>query len=78
MNPAVIQLLANLTSLALTATQAARHVQEGLALVGGILTRMQAEGRTTLTPEEWAQIDGADATARARLQALIDQGQAGG
>jgi hypothetical protein len=41
--------------------------------ISALITQMQAEGRTTLTPEEWATIDAAYATAHTdALSALAD------
>jgi hypothetical protein len=37
-----------------------------------LIAKLNAEGRTTLTDEEWAVIVAADDLARARLQALIE------
>jgi hypothetical protein len=43
-----------------------------------LIAKLNAEGRTTLTDEEWAVIVAADDLARARLQALIEAKKAGG
>lgn len=43
-----------------------------------LIAKLNAEGRTELTDEEWAVIVSADDLARARLQALIDARKAGG
>ncbi|HSW34194.1 MAG TPA: hypothetical protein VLH36_11340 [Steroidobacteraceae bacterium] len=43
-----------------------------------LIAKLNAEGRTELTDEEWAVIVAADDLARARLQALIDARKAGG
>jgi hypothetical protein len=43
-----------------------------------LIAKLNAEGRTELTNEEWAVIVAADDLARARLQALIDAKKAGG
>ncbi len=37
--------------------------------ISAIVKQAQAEGRTNLTPEEWAKIDAEDAASR---QALVD------
>jgi hypothetical protein len=43
-----------------------------------LIAKLNAEGRTELTDEEWAVIVAADDLARARLRALIDARKAGG
>lgn len=43
-----------------------------------LIAKLNAEGRTELTDEEWGVIVAADDLARARLQALIDARKAGG
>jgi hypothetical protein len=43
-----------------------------------LIAKLNTEGRTELTDEEWAVIVAADDLARARLQALIDARKAGG
>lgn len=42
-----------------------------LQRAGRILMTVQAEGRDDLTPEEWAVLEAADATAAARLREEI-------
>lgn len=43
-----------------------------------LIAKLNAEGRTDLTDEEWATIIAADDLARARLEALIAAKKAGG
>lgn len=52
--------------LTLVANAAAKASQ-----VGALISKAQAEGRTTFTPEEWAQISNMDDVARAQLEAAI-------
>lgn len=42
-----------------------------------LIAKLNAEGRTTLTDEEWAVIVASDDQARSRLQALIEAKKAG-
>jgi hypothetical protein len=46
--------------------------------IGAILQTVQAEGRTTLTPEEWAAVTGADDSAEAQVLAAIQAAKAAG
>ena len=39
--------------------------------VGALIQKAQQEGRTTFTAEEWAVVQGADATSRQALVAAI-------
>ncbi len=43
--------------------------------ISAIVAKANAEGRTDLTPDEWAQITGEDDRARDALQAAIDARQ---
>lgn len=56
----VIGLLLQLTQ---TLTQATANIQT----ISGVIQSAQAAGRTTLTPEEMAQVQGIDSAARAAL-----------
>lgn len=57
----------------LTLTQASAHFAAAAARVSAAISRAQAEGRDTLTAEEWAAILGEDDAARAQLEAAIAQ-----
>lgn len=57
-----IALLVQLTQMLTTATA-------NIQTISGLIQTAQAAGRTTFTPEEWAQVQGIDSAAR---QQLID------
>jgi len=64
MNPLVISQMLSLISAGLTvATQ--------LQQAGAVIAKMQAEGRTEPTAEEWAQLDSAKKAASDALAAHI-------
>jgi len=44
--------------------------------IGTLIQQAQANGQTTLTPEQWAQITGADNSAEAQLAAAIAKAKA--
>jgi hypothetical protein len=44
---------------------------EAAATIAPIIQKAQAEGRTTLTPDEWTQITGDELSAEAALSAAI-------
>ena len=46
--------------------------------ISALIAKAQGEGRTTLTAEEWASIEAADAAARQRLVDAIQKAQAEG
>jgi hypothetical protein len=46
--------------------------------ISALITKMQAEGRTTLTPEEWATIDTGYATAHTDALAALAEARAQG
>lgn len=61
---ATIALVADALDLLVSATQAA-------ATIAPIIQQAQAEGRTSLSEAEWAQITGNDDSAEAALTAAI-------
>lgn len=54
-------------------TQTLINLSQQAQQVSGIIQKAQTEGRTTLTPEEWAVITGADDAARAQLVAALQK-----
>jgi hypothetical protein len=58
-------------SIAADLMQAAARMAASAQAVSAIIVKAQSEGRD-LTPEEWAQIKGADDQARDNLQAAIE------
>jgi hypothetical protein len=46
--------------------------------ISALISKMQAEGRTTLTPEEWATIDTGYAAAHADALAALAEAKAAG
>ena len=58
-------------SLLLQLTSAASGLMAQVQQIGALVTKAQGEGRTTFTPEEWAQIKALDDTARAQLADAI-------
>jgi peptidyl-tRNA hydrolase len=62
----IAEALSLLVQLTTTLAQTTQNIQT----VGAMIQSAQAAGRTTFTPEEWAQIQSIDSNAR---QALIDQ-----
>lgn len=57
--------------LAMAAYETAMAAMEKFKIVGGIVTKAQAEGRTELTTEEWQDIQAVDDKARVRLEQAI-------
>lgn len=55
----------------LTLTGSLAAVMANIQAVSAIITQMQTEGRTEMTPAEQATIDGLDDAARAALVAAI-------
>jgi hypothetical protein len=45
--------------------------------IGTLIQQAQSNGQTNLTPEQWAQITGADNSAEAQLTAAIAKAKAG-
>lgn len=64
--------LAALNTL-ITLTTTLARLSESAQVVSAIIAKAQAEGRTDLTPEEWATITGADDAARQVLMQAIAQ-----
>lgn len=63
--------VAEALALLLTATNAAATALANAQQISAIIQAATAQNRTTFTPEEWATIQGTDATARAALVAAI-------
>jgi hypothetical protein len=61
----IAELIGLLLQLTQTLTQATANIQT----ISGVIQTAQAAGRTTLTPEELAQVQAIDSNAR---QALLD------
>lgn len=68
---ALLPTLANGLDLALAALAAAQKI-------GSIVSNASAQGRTTLTADEWAQITGDETSAEAQLSAAIAAAKARG
>lgn len=62
-------------NLAAVLLQTAMNAMAAAAQVSAIITKAQAEGRTTLTAEEMAVVKGADDAARAALAGAINAEQ---
>lgn len=59
-------------SVLLNLLTSAAELSLKLQAISQIIQKAQAEGRATLTDEEWAQVVALDDTARAELQTAID------
>lgn len=59
-------------SMLLNLVSAASELALKLQAIGAIIQKAQAEGRTKLTDDEWAEIIALDDNARAALQKAID------
>lgn len=62
----IVEALALLVQLTATLAQTTQNIQT----ISTLIQTAQANGQTSFTPEQWAQIQGIDTAAR---QALIDQ-----
>lgn len=63
--------IAEALALLLQVTGSALNMMSQAQQISALIQKAQAEGRTTFTADEWAQIQAVDANARAALVAAI-------